>query len=54
VCYAAQTRLPGRGEQRIVDRLLAGEHDAIAAELADGTIDARELERTGELVFTGW
>jgi hypothetical protein len=54
VCYAGQTRLPGHGDRRIVDRLLAREQDAVARELADGTIDARELERSGELVFTGW
>jgi predicted ABC-type transport system involved in lysophospholipase L1 biosynthesis ATPase subunit len=54
VSYAGQTRLPGHGERRIVDRLLAGEEDAVAAELSDGRIDARSLERTGELVFTGW
>ena len=54
VSYVGQTRLPGHGDRRIVDRLLAGQEDAVAAELADGTIDARELERSGELVFTGW
>ena len=54
VSYAGQTRLPGHGELRIVDRLLAGDECAVAAELADGRIDARELERTGELLFTGW
>jgi hypothetical protein len=54
VSYVGQTRLPGQGDRRIVDRLLAGEHDAVARELAEGTIDARELERSGELVFTGW
>ena len=54
VCFAAQTRLPGRGDRRIVDRLLAGEEAAVAAELAAGEIDVRELERSGELVFTGW
>ena len=36
VCYVGQTRLPGHGDRRIVDRLLAGEEDAVAAELADG------------------
>jgi hypothetical protein len=54
VCYAGQTRLGGHDERRIVDRLLAGDEDAVAAELADGRIDARALERTGELVLTGW
>ena len=37
-----------------VSKELADGADAVAAELADGTIDARELERSGELVFTGW
>src|SRR4051794_15541781 len=46
VSYVSQTRLPGHGERRIVDRLLAGEEEAVAAELTDGRIDARELERT--------
>ena len=46
--------LPGHGGKRLVDRLAAGEADAVAAELADGRIDARALERNGELVFTGW
>ena len=54
VCYVAQTKLPGHGDLRLVDRLLAGEEDEVAAELADGRIDARALERTGELVLTGW
>ena len=54
VCYAAQTRLPGHGEQRIVDRLLAGEARRGRRGARRRTIDARELERTGELVFTGW
>ena len=55
VCY--RRRRPGcraTGDRRLVDRLLAGEEDAVAAELADGRIDARALERTGELVLTGW
>ena len=46
--------LPGHDGKRMVDRLAAGEADAVAAELADGRIDARALERNGELVFTGW
>ena len=54
VYYVAQTRLPGQGDRRLIDRLLAGEEEAVAAELADGRIDARALERTGELVLTGW
>jgi hypothetical protein len=54
VCYVGQTRLPSHGDRRLVDRLLAGEEATVAAELADGRIDARALERTGELVLTGW
>jgi hypothetical protein len=54
VSLVGQTRLPGHGDRRLVDRLLAGEENAVAAELADGRIDARALERTGELVLTGW
>jgi hypothetical protein len=54
VCYVAQTKVPGHGDRRIVDRLLAGEEDLVAAELADGRIDARSLERTGELVLSGF
>ena len=46
--------LPGHDGKRMVDRLVAGEADAVAAELADGRIDARALERNGELIFTGW
>ncbi|WP_157591764.1 hypothetical protein [Solirubrobacter soli] len=54
VCYVGQTKLPGHGDRRLVDRLLAGEEADVAAELADGRIDARSLERTGELVLIGW
>ncbi len=54
VCNVGQTVLPGHGGKRMVDRLAAGEADAVAAELADGRIDARALERNGELIFTGW
>jgi hypothetical protein len=54
VCNVGQTVLPGHDGKRIVDRLAAGEADAVAAELADGRIDARALERNGELIFTGW
>ena len=54
VCNVGQTVLPGHGGKRLVDRLAAGEADAVAAELADGRIDARALERNGELIFTGW
>jgi hypothetical protein len=54
VCFVGQTRLPGHGDRRLVDRLLAGEEREVAAELADGRIDARALERTGELVLTGF
>jgi hypothetical protein len=54
VCNVGQTLLPGHDGKRIVDRLAAGEADAVAAELADGRIDARALERNGELLFTGW
>jgi hypothetical protein len=50
----AQTKLAGHMEERIVDRILAGEEDAVAAELADGRIDVRALERHGELLFIGW
>jgi len=54
VCNVGQTVLPGHGGKRLVDRLAAGDADAVAAELADGRIDARALERNGELIFTGW
>ena len=54
VCNVGQTVLPGHDGKRMVDRLAAGEADAVAAELADGRIDARALERNGELIFTGW
>ena len=54
VCNVGQTVLPGHNGKRMVDRLAAGEADAVAAELADGRIDARALERNGELIFTGW
>jgi hypothetical protein len=54
VCNVGQTILPGHDGKRMVDRLAAGEADAVAAELADGRIDPRALERNGELVFTGW
>ena len=54
VCNVGQTILPGHGHKRIVDRLAAGEADAVAAEIADGRIDVRALERNGELLFTGW
>ena len=54
VCNVGQTVLPGHEGKRMVDRLAAGEADAVAAELADGRIDARALERNGELIFTGW
>jgi hypothetical protein len=54
VCNVGQTVLPGHDGKRMVDRLAAGEAEAVAAELADGRIDARALERNGELIFTGW
>ena len=54
VCNVGQTVLPGHDGKRLVDRLAAGEADAVAAELADGRIDPRALERNGELIFTGW
>jgi hypothetical protein len=50
----AQTKLAGHLEERIVDRILAGDEAAVAAELADGRIDLRALERHGELIFIGW
>ena len=40
VCNVGQTVLPGHDGKRMVDRLAAGEADAVAAELADGRIDA--------------
>jgi hypothetical protein len=54
VCNVGQTVLPGHDGKRMVDRLAAGEADAVAAELADGRIDPRALERNGELLFIGW
>ena len=54
MCNVGQTVLPGHDGKRMVDRLAAGEADAVAAELADGRLDARALERNGELIFTGW
>jgi hypothetical protein len=54
VCNVGQTVLPGHQGKRMVDRLAAGEADAVAAEIADGRIDPRALERNGELIFTGW
>jgi hypothetical protein len=54
VCNVGQTLLPGHGHKRMVDRLAAGEAEAVAAEIADGRIDLRALERNGELLFTGW
>lgn len=53
VRYIGQTALPGHGDRRIVDRLLSGEEDAVAAELADGTIDVRALQRSGSLLLMG-
>jgi hypothetical protein len=54
VCNVGQTVLPGHGERRIVDRLAADEADAVAAEIADGRIDLRALDRNGELLFMSW
>jgi hypothetical protein len=54
VCNVGQTVLPGHHGKRMVDRLAAGEADAVAAEIADGRINPRALERNGELIFTGW
>ncbi len=54
VCYVGQTRLPGQGDRRIVDRLLAGEEEAVRDELARGGIDPRALLRSGDLLFFGW
>jgi hypothetical protein len=49
-----QTRLPGRGDRRIVDRLLDGDAQDVRDELASGEIDPRALLRSGNLIFIGW
>ena len=54
VCSVGQTRLPGQGDRRIVDRLLAGEEEAVREELTRGGIDPRALLRSEDLLFFGW
>jgi hypothetical protein len=49
-----RTLLPGRGQTRIADLIVAGREDEVLADLAAGRIDPRQLLETGELHYYGW